>query len=72
MSLHDTEFLIASLRDHEKKASIFQKLGAYYKNLQSKYELALSNSQKALEIFKRLFPGDHQDKATSYNTIGSI
>ncbi len=48
------------------------KLGSYYSDIQSKYQLALNNSQKALKILERLFPGDHQSKATSYNNIGGI
>ena len=32
---------------NEKKASIFQKLGSYYQDIQSKYELALNNSKKS-------------------------
>jgi len=57
---------------NKKKASIFSKLGSYYQNIQSKYELALNNSKKSLEILEKLFPGDHKDKATSYNNIASI
>jgi tetratricopeptide (TPR) repeat protein len=33
---------------------------------------SLEYSTKALEIQERLFPGDHPDKATSYNNIGHI
>jgi len=33
---------------------------------------SLEYSAKALEIKERLFPGDHPDKATSYNNIGNI
>ena len=57
---------------NEMKARIFYKLGAYYKNMQSRYQLALSNAQKALEIFEIIFPGDHEKKATLYNDIMGI
>jgi len=57
---------------NQRKINIFSKLGAYYHKKQSKYELALSYTQKALEITERLFLGDHQDKAGSYNNIGNL
>ncbi len=55
-----------------KIISIFHKLGAYYQYMQSKYQLALRNAQNALEMRERIFPGDHRDKAISYNSIGEI
>jgi len=55
-----------------RKISIFSKLGAYYHNVESKYELALSYTQKALEMTERLFPRDRQIKATFYDNIGNI
>jgi len=57
---------------NEIKASIFNKIGAYYKNMHSRYQLALINAKKALKIQEGIFQGDNQDKATSYSNIGSI
>ena len=34
------------------------------------YNDAVKNFKLALEMYKRLFPGDHQDVADSYNNLG--
>jgi tetratricopeptide (TPR) repeat protein len=76
ISLVDKKIITADLENdvqiNEMKMRIFSKLARYFREVQSKNDLALRNGKNALEIRERLYHGDHPDKASSYNNIGTV
>ncbi|CAF1591949.1 unnamed protein product [Didymodactylos carnosus] len=44
---------------------------AWLSNFQSKYDKALENYEKTLEIQLKALPSNHPSLATTYNNIGS-
>ena len=76
ISLVDKKIITTDLENdvqiNEMKMRIFSKLARYFREVQSMNDLALRNGKNALEIRERLYHGDHPNKASSYNNIGTV